>query len=1775
MYNLEDQIHFQNRKGKKMKRKTIFKKVSVLAIALSMSLTSQSAQMMLPVFAQEETQTKTDVQIENLAVTPRIKSITLSFDLPQGAQALEYSVWRGTKADNLTRIGTATADGEGKTGTYTDTSDVANKIYFYQIKAENETTRYASDVKYNETAAGLDSVASSLLYKDLSGETFDGTRCCRLSEEEVNRLKGLSDVVFLMKATPKAGVSHTQVLMMGKPSADGAGMNNRIFSQMRTSGDAYQSTIVWSPKDIGNAQINWNANKSIAADAPLLFAFGHVPASSRVFMDYNGESEYFSNRAAKFFNGVEGLDEITIGGWYNAGELVTGNCFEGTIDWIAFSDEFSSTEEVNTLTRLDTSAVDYSLSLNAGQGTLSAAAPSGTSTAQMTVLTLPQEAPVLENAQFTGWKDADGNIYQPGESIALSKASPALALEAIYQSDQPVDPDPVDLPVLHVKPGYRRVAVSLEAKTRDASAYDLLRSDSADGTYTRIASITSAGYVDTSVEAGQTYYYKLRSGSAQSETAAVAATGVDSYFSGAEFSKVLDDSQKTFDGTSTLDISDQIPTVSRFTRGSILIRFKSQANLADVTSMLTYSNTADVDSAGVSSSQKLMFWGLDSGKIRANIKVTRASGGSGFNNGAWHTLVFTTNPDSGNVFTAAVDGMQVMNFTDTQYAGFMTHLTNGSKLEIGGYTGAQGAVLNGFKGTIDKVAISSEALTLDEAKAVSSSEIEAVGQLRTDMFSQQTGNTWLFTGGGDVEGAFEKTGGIRNFAHQFEEYIRWEAAKSESGNREIQKLVYSRFVANGAREGNTLSDVLQGIDYQITQIHPRAIVYMADLDEIDAYQKADDKNAWNARFQSDLKSLADKAAALNENSGYLVLQSPHAYKDEQKQAAAQAISQQMQAFVDGLDGALKKRVVLIDHLSLTDTDDFKNSSLDADGNLNKNGHFDIAKQLCDALYGSSAFPYTKTSLSDLEEIAHPAYTTLPDGALPLSADFSGDSLEVTVSSDRAIEGDWVLSAASDTLSVSKTVQAGAQISLPVSQGSWKLTLTKADGSLELPSVSIAKGDHSVQAVRPMLSTEEKTANQKKIEELVEKDGPLTWLFIGDSITHGAVHTYGYDSISQSFQKFLHDSQGLNRKDDLVYNTAISGAIARDTLSEPHKSARVTSFTPDVAIIMLGMNDCTNVTPDEFESHLKENIANLKEANPNVVIVLRTPNTVAGRSNMMEIVGKVRKVAQEQDLILADHAQSWDDAIARLSNARTAGAGNLNRDNLHPTGHGQKVMLDDLIKALGLWNDSLDLCRLSYDFNLQEVSSTKKPVPTVQRGGLSVDAASLVDSGQTVGTATVTVTVDGLTYTKIYDKASDTSTVLTFDHLPEDKAAVVSAVVTRYDAAQRITLSASDPVTIPSTVEDVEVTLDSASGGYGTVTLALGNASGANVTILRAESEDGPYASIGTTASTSFTDSTAQPEKTYWYKAQWTDSSTRTTAARSVSTGLDEFKENASVYRELQGEAFDGSRLIDLSDDAEAVKAITAGTVFFRFRTSEKEEMSLIYGKEAGTETDFHSTGAGSKNRVSILLKHFDAQDTMRLRNDFSHTRADDPEELRTTTLADGQWHTVAIVSMPGDSRTFCWYIDGEMVIEFNGSSNGGLFSKFAAMNQLTIGGYYEGDTDTVVHGFKGAIRDVTFTPEVLTTDQGKSITATEYSEPDVPVVLNKDLLIAAIDKASGLSGAFSNRDAAFELAVANAETVRDSAGTQEEIDSAAKALNQKLIALRKTPSRQVLDDLNK
>ena len=49
--------------------------------------------------------------------------------------------------------------------------------------------------------------------------------------------------------------------------------------------------------------------------------------------------------------------------------------------------------------------------------------------------------------------------------------------------------------------------------------------------------------------------------------------------------------------------------------------------------------------------------------------------------------------------------------------------------------------------------------------------------------------------------------------------------------------------------------------------------------------------------------------------------------------------------------------------------------------------------------------------------------------------------------------------------------------------------------------------------------------QKALSEKLKEKDKMTWLFMGDSITHAALWTKGYDGIAQTFEKYLKDEMG--------------------------------------------------------------------------------------------------------------------------------------------------------------------------------------------------------------------------------------------------------------------------------------------------------------------------------------------------------------------------------------------------------------------------------------------------------------------------------------------------------------------------------------------------------------------------------------------------------------------------------------------------------------------------
>lgn len=1334
------------------------------------------------------------------------------------------------------------------------------------------------------------------------------------------------------------------------------------------------------------------------------------------------------------------------------------------------------------------------------------------------------------------------------------------------------------LPAIEAKGGYAQVQIAIDRAEDDTNTYSILRADSENGSYVSIGETTESIWIDTMVQTETTYFYKLQKGSEISSTPIETSTGKEAYLHQSVLNKALNESESVFDGTRVVDLSDSIGSIKNLEEGSVYIRFKSEnATDSALRHLLTYHNCAnpeDMSNTNASySTDKIFYLALDyrngTHKLRADLTGgAKATNGSGYGDGQWHTLILTSRADN-PTFGVSVDGVSVLSYSQAAFKGLFTRLVNADRLQIGGYKPAD-TVYEGFKGEISQVAISSEALTTAQANALTSAE---QSRFKKDMFSlDEIGNTWMFVGGEEVAANYEHVQGLRSFVYHFEEYARWEKPRQMSTAIEPLKIGHSHFVANAGKTGNTLSDTVSALPDSQNAFHARTIVYTAGIEDIQEYVAAPDKNVWKNSYQTALTSLKN---AIPSN-GYLVIQTPHACKDAQKNAAAKEIADLIQTHFAADLGAEPnaQNVFVVDQYTHSNTDTFKSTCLNADDQLNGYGHFEIARILENATGQSTTSDYNAGNLDDCIPVDQPAYHDLANGKEALQASFENASLELTLASSDVLGGsDWILHAENGEVELSTPVQANASVSLPVKDGSWTLRLISEDGTAELPAYSISKGEASLKRQSTLPEETALSDTQKRIRDLLKSDKKLNWIFYGDSITHGCRHTRGYDTIVQLFDKYMHAPDGLNRPDDLILNTAVSGAIAQDTLSDPHKKARIESYVPDVAIVMLGMNDCaaSGITPDVFEAQLKENLATIKKQNPDVEIILRACNvtTASGRGNLKQYIAKVRKVAQEENYILADHATTWEAAMARQTNANQGGTGNLNSDGLHPNGIGHKVMFDDLTRAMGIYDTSSPICRLQYKMNQKSAQSDRQPVCQTGIGELSLDLTALVDPGKTAGTAEVTVTAAGFSWTKTYDIASpDDRTTLRFTNLPAGKSAVVNVKIATTDAT--VTTYTPATVEIPSKTEPANIVFSKAEGGYAQAVLEFENPTNASVTILRSSSLNGTYAEIETVQSGSYTDQ-VEPDQTWFYKLRWNDGEEQTSQAREVKTGMEAYKASAQVYEALSGQTFDGQTLIDLSDQADSVKAMNAGSLFFRFKTdAATDSMALVYGKEAGTTTSLIQTGGGQMNRHSISLRPL--QGKLSLRPDLAHTRADG----NTEDLGDGQWHNVVLVCTSGPDRTFTWYIDGKEVQAFSGAGNAGFFSTLAGLNQLTLGGYYNGSNiATVINGFKGEMRDVIFSTECLNQTHSQKITDGLYSEtdPEPEPTLITDLLDAALQKADALNGLYINQDQNFDEKCTQARSVLENPQRQSEIDQSAKTLNQALLALRKVPSVNALSNL--
>lgn len=608
-----------------------------------------------------------------------------------------------------------------------------------------------------------------------------------------------------------------------------------------------------------------------------------------------------------------------------------------------------------------------------------------------------------------------------------------------------------------------------------------------------------------------------------------------------------------------------------------------------------------------------------------------------------------------------------------------------------------------------------------------------LGARIVEMFDKQApDNSWMFDGGIVTQGSVFDIKSARSYVYQFEEYIRWTQASVRDEWRTRQ-----RFVFNVGLSGQSLADSLEQFDLRTAQLDPRAAVYLIGKEDCQAGCSGIDS------FQTNLSTYIAKALQLRSNTGFAVIQTPHPFVKHGK-LYADAAREVVRAL--GQDAA--SRVQLVDHFNWAGWDA---SDVNSEGNLTDLGHLKLGRQLCKAVFGSDIDYPATTVPANFPQLSY-ARTPARYIDTPAAVTAEKNSLNVVLPAN-IFPVTYELQTEAYTLTGTAVERSFTIPDLP-SNASYTLTLTAADGQTRLP-VMVGTIQDGVAAARRTYTVHP----QLKARMAAEK--PMMWMFMGDSITHGAFHTCGYASISQLFEQFLRDD--LGRVNDLVLNTAVSSAATADTVE--YLNERLNKYQPDVVFLMLGAN-CTGEGLT-YQRNLTQIVHAALEKG--AIVILRTPvckgNDISGDGiSFSQQAELMRQVAAETGVTLIEQNSIWGRALKQHPYL----SGKLYNNDLHPNALGHIWMFRMLLEGIGLAQDNSVLYHLAYDLNTATSNHSYKPFVAAGPDSATLDTAKLAaDTALTFSEVTLTATDKATGRRYSVTTAGDTPAVLT--NLPANKS----------------------------------------------------------------------------------------------------------------------------------------------------------------------------------------------------------------------------------------------------------------------------------------------------------------------------------------------------------------------------------------------------------------------
>lgn len=218
--------------------------------------------------------------------------------------------------------------------------------------------------------------------------------------------------------------------------------------------------------------------------------------------------------------------------------------------------------------------------------------------------------------------------------------------------------------------------------------------------------------------------------------------------------------------------------------------------------------------------------------------------------------------------------------------------------------------------------------------------------------------------------------------------------------------------------------------------------------------------------------------------------------------------------------------------------------------------------------------------------------------------------------------------------------------------------------------------------------------EKISEHLQSKaSSPWTWVFYGDSITHGAAHTRGFRSFPEIFAERLRWEMRFLY--DVVINTGISGQTTVQLLDENRYQWRVRRFAPDVVFILIGTNDIVKLKDAAiYRQNLLELVRRVRTDGAIPVLqsygsILRVPENdkyMLRYEKLPEFNHVIRQIAAEESVILIDHEKYWQQSAAAEETLKL-----WQGEAIHPGGRGHLEMAKCIFQTLNIYDPECSCC----------------------------------------------------------------------------------------------------------------------------------------------------------------------------------------------------------------------------------------------------------------------------------------------------------------------------------------------------------------------------------------------------------------------------------------------------------------------------------------------------